>query len=48
MMGVGFGKEFDRAMRVVSITIIVLSILAAISLWELAKWLFRHLSVTWN
>ena len=47
-MGPGFGNDIGKSMMAALIVVVIGAAGIAIALWELAKWLFRHLTIGWN
>ena len=47
-MGPGFGNDLGKSMLAALIILVVGVVGVTITLWEFAKWIFRHLSVGWN
>ena len=47
-MGPGFGRDIGNAMVTAGCMVAAAAAAIAVILWEVGKWLWRHLSVAWN
>lgn len=47
-MGPGFGRDIDRAVNAMLVAFLLGGCITGVAVWELAKWIWRHLSVSWS
>ncbi len=47
-MGPDFGRAIEDGMRAFVLLVLIVGGGIAIALWELGKFLFRHISIGWN